>query len=131
MMIEKDYVMRLIYEVIRALLRMILHVDIEKKNGYLFEEEQRRQRYEELTGLVEQGKINEAENLLFQGMNVYEQRDLELALYFYAYLNEKDQEFLESHDFSRREVAEGIRLVCRLYGFETMAESLLDEIDME
>lgn len=131
MMIEKDYVMRLIYEVIRALLRMIFHVDIEKKNGYLFEEEQRRQRYEELTGLVEQGKINEAENLLFQGMNVYEQRDLELALYFYAYLNEKDQEFLESHDFSRREVAEGIRLVCRLYGFETMAESLLDEIDME
>lgn len=130
-MIEKDYVMRLIYEVIRALLRMIFHVDIEKKNGYLFEEEQRRQRYEELTGLVEQGKINEAENLLFQGMNVYEQRDLELALYFYAYLNEKDQEFLESHDFSRREVAEGIRLVCRLYGFETMAESLLDEIDME
>ena len=130
-MIEKDYSMRLIYEVIRTLLRMIFHIDIDRKNGYLFEEEQYAQRYQTLTELVDRGELDEAENRLMKELNVYERRDLELALCFYAHLNEKDSDYLEAHDFSRKEIAQGIRMVCRLFGYDTLAESLMDEIDLE
>ena len=115
-LIEKDYVMRLIYEVIRTLLRLIFHIDIEKKTGPLFEEKRYADRYETLQELIENGKIEEAENRLLGELNVYDRRELELALYFYAYLNEKDSDFLEAHNFSRREIAEGIRMVCSLFG---------------
>ena len=129
-MIEKDYIMRLTYEIIRTLLRLIFGIDLEKKAGPLFEEEKLAERYETLRELIESGKV-EAENRLLGELNVYDRRDLELALYFYAYLNEKDSDFLEEHNFSRREIAEGIRMVCSLFGYGSMAESLLDEIDLE
>lgn len=129
-MVEKDYVMRLIYEIIRTLIRMIFHIDIEKRDGPIFEEKQYTGRYEQLAALVDRGCINEAENRLMDELNVYERRDLELALCFYAYLNEKDSDFLEEHGFSRREIAEGIRMVCALFGYGTMAESLLEELEL-
>lgn len=130
-MIEKDYIMRLIYEAIRTLLRLIFGIDLEKKSGPEFEEKQLAQRYETLCGLAEQGEIEQAENRLLGELNVFDRRELELALRFYAYLNEKDSDFLEEHNFSRREIAEGIRMVCGLFGYGTMAESLTDEIDLD
>lgn len=130
-MVERDYVMRLIYEVIRTLLRLIFHIDIEKKNGALFEYEQYKEKYEALTGLIEKGRLGEAEDHLLTELNVYERRDLELALNFYAYLNEKDNAFLEAHGFSRREIVEGIRMVCTMFGYGTLAESLTDDVDAE
>lgn len=130
-MIEKDYIMRLIYEIIRTLIRMIFHIDIEKRDGPIFEEKKYTGRYENLTALVDKGCINEAENRLMSELNVYERRDLELALCFYAYLNEKDSDFLEAHDFSRKEIAEGIKMVCRLFGYGTVAESLMDDVDLD
>lgn len=130
-LIEKDYIMRLIYEVIRTLLRLIFHIDLDKKSGPLFEEEKYGERYETLKELIDKGQIAEAENQLLDGMNIYERRDLELALYFYAYLNEKDSDFLEEHDFARREVAEGIKMVCKMFGYGSMAESLMDDIDLD
>lgn len=130
-MIEKDYIMRLIYETIRTLLRLIFGIDLEKKAGPLFEEKQLADRYETLRELIESGRIEEAENRLLDGLNVYDRRELELALYFYAYLNEKDSDFLEDHNFSRHEIAEGIRMVCSLFGYGAVAEPLMDEIDLE
>ncbi|MDO4299299.1 MAG: DUF6483 family protein [Lachnospiraceae bacterium] len=130
-MIERDYIMRLIYEVIRTLLKLIFHIDIKKKNGYMFEEEQRSERCGELLKLIELGKLNEAENQLMDGLDIHDKRDLELALYVYAALNEKDSDFLEAHDFSRKEILDGIRTVCRIYGYGSIAESLTDEIDTE
>ena len=130
-MIEKDYIMRLTYEIIRTLLRLIFGIDLEKKAGPLFEEKKLAERYETLRELIENGKVEEAENRLLGELNVYDRRELELALYFYAYLNGKDSDFLEEHNFSRREIAEGIKMVCSLFGYGTMAESLMDEIDLE
>ena len=130
-MIEKDYIMRLTYEIIRTLLRLIFGIDLEKKAGPLFEEEKLEERYETLRELIESGKVEEAENRLLGELNVYDRRELELALYFYAYLNGKDSDFLEEHNFSRREIAEGIKMVCSLFGYGTMAESLIDDIELE
>ena len=41
MQIEKDYILRLIYEIIRTLLHMLFQIDIARQNGPAFEDEQR------------------------------------------------------------------------------------------
>ena len=59
--------------------------------------------------LAEEGKINEAENQLYEGM-VEENVDyLELALTFYLYLNDMDGDFLDDNGYSREEVLEGMK----------------------
>ncbi|MDE5564441.1 MAG: hypothetical protein K2I93_04745 [Oscillospiraceae bacterium] len=40
---------------------------------------------------------------------------------FYSYLNEKDDQHLEIHDFSRAEVKSGIKHLLSEYGLGTMA----------
>lgn len=130
-LIEQDYIVRLIYEIIRTLFRLIFRIDLEKKNGYQFEVKYRQQRYEKLILLADKGKINEAENQLLTSLNVYEIQDLELALRFYLYLNEKENAYLEMYDFTRKEIVDGIRMVCRIFGYGNMADSLMEDLEME
>lgn len=72
-----------------------------------------------LRRLVDEGKINEAENLLFS--EIEENNDIELlevALDFYGYLNEKDNIFLEENGFSHQEILEGLQDVQKIYNIE-------------
>ena len=41
MQIEKDYILRLIYEIIRTLLHVLFQIDIARQNGPAFKDEQR------------------------------------------------------------------------------------------
>lgn len=59
--------------------------------------------FRQLTAMIDEGEINEAENELLEGINANSMKDYELVLWFYAYLNEKDNAFLEIHNFSRKE----------------------------
>ena len=131
MQIEKDYILRLIYEIIRTLLHVLFHVDIAKQNGPAFEDEQRMEWFGKLTAMVDAGEINEAENELLDGINANSMKDYELALWFYAYLNEKDNAFLETHNFSRQEVLEGIRLTGQIFGYRSIVDPLLEGINEE
>lgn len=127
--VEKDYIMRLIHEVIRTLIKLIFGKDINEGTELVFREEYK-EWGEQLKELIDDGKIDEAENRLLDEMENGSAVDLEAALTFYAYLNEKDNEFLESHHFSRKEVMEGIRYACEHYGYGSMAQSLLEQ-DMD
>lgn len=127
-MVEKDYVMRLVHEMIRTLIRLIFHKDIDKGEELVFDEESR-QRNELLKKLIDDGEIEEAENRLLDGMENGSGVTFEVALMFYEYLNGKTNDFLESHNFSRKEVIEGIRYVSGYYGYGSMAESLLEEME--
>lgn len=69
----------------------------------------------ELNALLDEGKINEAEDLLFDrvgGDPAY----IKMGLAFYARVNRRSDEFLEAHDFSRNEVREGLEDFARIYG---------------
>lgn len=59
--------------------------------------------------LAEEGKINEAENELYEGMVEDDVDYLELALTFYLYLNDMDGDFLDDNGYSREEVLEGMK----------------------
>lgn len=126
-MFEQDYVMRLVHEVIRTLIKLIFQKDIDDDEEYIFNE-QTKQKYELLKKLVDEGEIEEAENRLMEDLDNEKALNFETALMFYGYLNEKDNEFLETHHFSRKEVIEGIQFVAKHYGYESMADSLLEDI---
>lgn len=72
-----------------------------------------------LRQLADEGKINEAEDLLFNEIEKNPKIDLlEAAIDFYGYLNEKDDSFLEKNNFSRQEIFEGLQDVQKIYGIE-------------
>lgn len=130
-MVQKDYIMRIIHEMVRTVLKLIFHIDEVKEEELVFLEGTDRDFYQQLCLLAEEGKINQAENMLYEnleseGPETGGLENLKLALAFYDYLNGKDNDFLDSHDFSREEVVEGIKDVMKLYGYGGLAETLLE-----
>ena len=64
---------------------------------------------------VNEGNINEAENELFNFIKTENKNYLRIALLFYSYLNEKDDNFLEENDFGRDEIKTGLKDVMSAY----------------
>ena len=66
---------------------------------------------------LQEGKICEAENWLYENMNENDISWLYTAVYFYSEINRLSDEYLAAHDFSRKEIESGLSEVCGLYGF--------------
>mgnify|MGYP001294639427 FL=1 len=87
-MFEQDYIMRMIRDLIRFIAKTFLNKEttvyelpIEEyytETDYI---------HKELLILLSQGKINEAENMLFDQLEINNKRYMELALDFYERLN--------------------------------------------
>ena len=71
-----------------------------------------------LAMLVNEGGINEAEELLFDELQSGGTLFLELALSFYYTLALMSDEELERSGFEREEIAQGLSDVARLFGVE-------------
>ena len=124
-MFEQDYIMHLIGEMVRAFLKLLFNIDLDTKESQIFNETEIAAEYDELITLVDDGKINEAENKLLDGLNSENIQDFKLALMFYSYLNEMDIDFLAEHDFSKKEIIDGLKQVSKVYGYESMANAFL------
>lgn len=124
-MFEQDYIMHLIGEMVRAFLKLLFNIDLDSKESQIFNETEITAEYDELITLVDDGKINEAENKLLDGLNSENIQDFKLALMFYSYLNEMDIGFLAEHDFSKKEITDGLKYVSKVYGYESMANAFL------
>ena len=114
-MLHEDYLVRQIDVMVKYLAETVFK---NKKKTYNITAE----KYFEINGagknvlylydLADQGKINLAENILYDKID--EERSLELfevGVDFYVYLNSKDDDFLESNDFSRQEIYDGLEAV--------------------
>ena len=121
-MYEQDYIMRLIQEMVRAVLKLIFHIDTESLAGKLLEDSEEKAVLDTLLDLADEGKINEAENTVFEITENMDYKNLEVALLFYSYLNEKSDDFLEENDFSRDEVREGLQEIVSRYGLGSIAD---------
>lgn len=128
-MFEQDYMMRLIHEVIRSLLKLLFNINLEKKEELLFEEQDVEEKYEELLDLIDKGNINVAENKLLDELNPEDINHYKMAIMFYSYLNEKEIDFLEEHDYTKHEITEGLIAVSRIYGYGGILETLLSIIN--
>lgn len=76
--------------------------------------------YENLSILLKDGKIGEAEDLLFDNMDENNINFLELSLDFYKKLNSLTDTYLEENDFSREEVENGLRDVLKKFNIPTV-----------
>lgn len=116
-MFEQDYIMTLVRDLVRFIARVILKKDIVdyeiKDTKNLMETDIL---HRELINLLSKGKINEAENLLFDSIDTDNIKYLEVAIDFYNRLNELDDDFLEENDFSRKEIEDGLKTVAKEFG---------------
>ena len=124
---EQDYVMRLIKEMVRAILKLLFNIDIESPTVDLLENREEKEALENLLDMVDAGKINEAENKLFDLTDDVTVNDLKIALLFYSYLNDKTDDFLETNDFSREEIKSGLENVADRFGLNSIAEMFLED----
>lgn len=127
-MVKRDYIMRLIYEMIRTLLKLVFSIDLDKKEELVFAEKEKQEEYDKLRSLIDLGNINEAENELWNKLNAGDVEYYKMALMFYSHLNEKSVKFLEEHDFSEEEIIDGLKYASSIYGYENMANTLLEII---
>lgn len=127
MMFEQDYVMRLIKEMVRVILKLLFHVDTESPTAELLENKEEKETLENLLDLIDAGKINEAENRLSDLVDGADRGSLEIALLFYSYLNDKSDEFLNENDFSREEIKLGMERVADVFGLSSMVRVFLTD----
>lgn len=126
-MFEQDYVMRLIKEMVRAILKLLFNIDAESPSAELLENKEEKETLENLLDMVDAGKINEAENRLYDLINDVDMGSLEIALLFYSHLNDKTDEFLEENDFCREEIKLGMENVVDAFGLGSIAKIFLTD----
>lgn len=116
-MYEQDYIMRMVAEFVR-LLGMIFfgQGSVEYHLPEDGEYTELDLLHLQLVKLIEQGCINKAEDLLFEGLNTESKIYLKLVLDFYRRLNDLDDEFLEQNDFPRDEIKQGLGELADKFG---------------
>ena len=109
---EKDYIMRLIHGISQVLARLLLGKEMEEEGEViLLREKAARDQNDYLRGMIDAGRVNAAEEKLFDLLEtaVWDDREkAALAIAFYDYLNSKDDAFLEAAYFSREEIIRGM-----------------------
>lgn len=126
-MFEQDYVMRLIKEMVRTILKLVFNIDTSSPTSEILENKEEKRTLDDLLDLVDGGKINEAENHLCDIIEDDNIVGLEIALLFYSYLNDKTDEFLICNDFSREEVKMGIEDVINRFGLSSVSKMFLED----
>ena len=123
---ENDYIMRIIKEMVRVLVSLMLgkkyaQVELPLENKY------------EISGsdlarwkeLIDGGKINEGENLLLENIDYQKKEDFAEALFFYEYAGAKGSDFLKKHNYSEEEILEGLQNIAEKSGYKGIAEMFL------
>lgn len=122
---EKDYIMRIIQEIIRLIAWLVFEKDTRKGEHTEVPAEVLEQ-YKTLLAMMDDGEINMAENLLMNSLDLNNSDYFQMAFLFYQKLNEKPEAFLEEHQYTRQEVLDGIVYVIHLYGYGSFLEAFIN-----
>ena len=127
-MLQDDYILRQIREMVHAVMKMLFQVSASELTPEVIEDSTARTTLENLIALTDEGKIDEAENQLYEMTCDGDRQNLEIGLLFYYHLNGKDDEFLEASNFSREEIMMGIQDLAERYNLSGIAEAFRTEI---
>lgn len=124
---EKDYIMRMIKELTRVLFSLMFgkqykSVELQSENKY----EVSGKALEEFQDMVDEGLVNEAENVLLENMDYSNEQEIVAAILFYQYVSEKDADFLAQHNYSREEALDGLKRLAEKSGYGEMSEIFLE-----
>lgn len=126
-MFEQDYIMRLIREMVRTILKLVFDIQTDSPSAELLENREERELLESLLDMVDNGNAGRAEARLEELIDG-NGSSLMLELLFYSYLNDKPDEFLEESGLSREKIKLGLVQVMDRYGLGGIAEVLLSDI---
>lgn len=122
---EKDYIMRLVREMVRTLLKLLFGVDTSRSMEDVIKDAEEKQLLERLLIMIDEGLINEAENELYEITLDGDRTHLKTALVFYYHLAGKDEDFLLQHGYTQDEVKEGAEDLIERYGIRDIADMFL------
>lgn len=124
MAVAEDYLLRSIQDISRLISTLLLGKERIELEEDINEKENKEaiRLHKQLISMADQGQINEAENLLSEKMLEGDKVYLELALDFYLYLNNFEDDFLEEHDYSREEILDGIRMLGEDWGIAGLGQ---------
>ena len=125
-MFKQDYIMRLIHEMVRLVLKIVFHIDVTEPSMELLETKEDQAILEHLLKLADSGKICEAEDQLSELSESGDMAHLKIGLLFYSHINDMNDEYLESHNFSREEVKEGLETLLKKYNIYNLLELFLN-----
>jgi len=128
---EQDYLMRQINDFSRALGKTLFNKSVPSEeivnpDGSISEEAMNKAI---LLKKIEDGKLNEAENFLFDVLNKSDDPAmLEVGVWFYAQLNKQSDKQLEQAEFSREEIADGLNEIkAMLAKYDSFYETISKE----
>ena len=127
-MLQDDYILRQIREMVRAVMKMLFNVNAPELTPDVIEDADARTVLENLLSLLEDGSIDEAENQLYEMTCDGDLQNLEIGLIFYYILNAKSDEFLEENNFSREEIMTGIQDLADRYNLSGIAEAFRTDV---
>lgn len=112
--------MRKIETIIQMVAKIIFKKDFERDNIQfdIYDESNSveiHRLYERLIDLINELKINEAENILFVEINNDDLIYIKIAVDFYNRLNKLNDEELERANFTREEIKSGLEDILKLY----------------
>ena len=81
-------------------------------------------RLDELFAMIDRGNINEAENIVLDGIHYDNKNELAAAALFYQYLSEKKEAFLQENNYSMDEVLDGMEHIVQESGYGEMIDVL-------
>lgn len=115
---EKDYIMRMIKEMVRVLFSLMfgkkyVSVELEKENKY----EVSGKNLKDFLDMIDSGEINEAENILLESIDYTDRNEVMAVALFYQYLSEKDSEFLKNNNYTKEEVMSGFKQLLMQSGY--------------
>ena len=125
---EKDYIMRMIKEMVRILFSLIygkkyVSVELEKENKY----EVSGKNLKSFLDMIDSGQINEAENILLDNIDYANNDEVMAAALFYQYLSEKDSEFLINNNYTKEEVLSGFKQLLVQSGYNNLLYMIKDD----
>lgn len=123
---EKDYIMRIIKEMVRVLFSLMLgkqyrQVELPAENKYSVSGKG----LDEFKAMVDRGEINEAENQLLENLDYTDKEELAAALLFYEYIGGKEEPFLKNHNYSLEEACDGIKQIAETAGYGSILREVL------
>ena len=125
---EKDYIMRMIKEMVRILFSLIygkkyVSVELEKENKY----EVSGKNLKSFLDMIDSGQLNEAENILLDNIDYANNDEVMAAALFYQYLSEKDSEFLINNNYTKEEVLSGFKQLLVQSGYNNLLYMIKDD----
>jgi hypothetical protein len=116
-MIKEDYLIRMIKDLIKTIAKFFFGSD---SVTYQLPDEREYTEtdylYQQLVDMINQGDINEAEDLLYEKLDPQNKKYLKLGLDFYSKLNNLTDEYLASHNYSRDEIELGLKTLVEKSG---------------